>query len=827
MKISAKDNKEIINIIIKELQPNRFIRPFDGMLIEVFFRMQYVLGLSVEELKEDIQNFNEGIKIIRWEHMEKKYAGLTKPATREINLNVDYFQNIINTFPIDVYIIKLFETFSHECIHGTQFRNNYFGNRAGGFNKKVNNRSHAIFEICTQAIAAKICRNRKIEDYEKGTILSGDGYSDEIFAVPLIASVFGVSEQTVMKYGVRERYKLIQALDKNIGNKDYTQEIIFKIEDELEMLHSISYPDDNQKKFKKLSEHKKSKMKNECMSNLINLCQSVLCYRIQNLLLDIDNKSIIELKNNQMKMNKTIINEFYNYGNTFMNYSQLNYLLEYSPNADYIKQSLNVLSDIVKDEIGKFSKIRLQLIDCVKRKDFNGLAKFNVYSERDITEVLVKKDNEIIQRQLYEDYNMLYDWDNTELTNTILQIVSNTEPIPVVKDYTEWNEERINSSEGIRKLNVLKNIARVTAINHDGQDIRYTLFEYINSNQDSVFDVYNSIIIDNNSRDNFVNEFQTDEDKEFLVKLIAKKYLDSIYDFDKEKLKNITSDNLIDDDVKKYLISTIEKFGKEHTMWAISKIILEGNYDSISNGSNNSRKELKLIGKKNFLDVISKPLMDELMKERVISNDFIDNFYYSIFRTEQKYPGQIIDRIDGFITEFKHDGVFNYNHFTRDGRDNLCKTITNRENLENFIGVICNNFYERAQAEKKVLSNNNLYNYYQDLAIRMGKNNFRESLIKIIMSRDFSDFYPQFGNDANYLFSCNNKEIFSFIIGPTIEKIFQIYQIRYENSKLEANVNIEDLRTNAKEQNGLLITRCLKHIKLFFNNNYKNDEERI
>lgn len=87
-------------------------------------------------------------------------------------------------------------------------------NRAEGYNRNIQNRSHAIYEICTQGIAAKMTHNRHRAELQHNLILSGDGYSDEIFAVPLIAATFGISERDVLKYGVRSREELINALDK-------------------------------------------------------------------------------------------------------------------------------------------------------------------------------------------------------------------------------------------------------------------------------------------------------------------------------------------------------------------------------------------------------------------------------------------------------------------------------------------------------------------------------------------------------------------------------------------------------------------------------------
>ena len=198
--------------------------------------------------------------------------------------------------------------------------------------------------------------------------------------------------------------------------------------------------------------------------------------------------------------------------------------------------------------------------------------------------------------------------------------------------------------------------------------------------------------------------------------------------------KGVRNETEFEAQIRECLLPTIQKYGKEHTMWAITKTVLEGNYDSISNDGRGIREKLQLISPNTFLDVISKPLMDELMQKRAIPNELKNALDYSILRTEAKYPGTTGLRIARLIDGFNDTGDFNYNHFTSDGRMGVMRNITNKEDVEIMIGYICNNFSEVAIAEQNLRNGNNSANrYFRDLAVQMGADSFREAMIKAIM----------------------------------------------------------------------------------------------
>ena len=827
MKRSARDNKNLSEYVRNSIQVERFGQPFATLLVEAFVRMQYVLDLSPEEIKEDMLNFANTIWQFRYDNLPGNTMGWSDPSNHEIVFDVNYWQKQINTFPEHIYSIKFFETFCHECLHGMQnvvTSSGQMYNRAGGYNQKTNNRAHAIYEICTQATAAKMSRNRSSIDFKQGDILAGDGYSDEIFAVPLIASTFGISEQEVLKYGMRERYKLVEVLNKQIGNRAYTEEMLKQIEDELEMIHSIGYPDNNQKKFKNMPEERKKQLKTDSILKLVDLCQNVFANRIANISLDIDNKTITSYKFDQKKMLDTLRNEFLYYESGLnKDYNRMYYMAtEYSKNASYIKRSLNVLSDVAKDKDGRFSNYRTNIIDCIKRNDFDSLQRFGIDGERSVTVFLASNDFEMQDQKIHRDYNSLIDWDNSDiqdiLYNRSLRVEQNKEKL----DLHNWNENKITSYLGVQKFKALEKAARATAKKHNGKDIRYLLFKFLKAEPYEMNNLYNGITRDNGAREDFKREFNSNSDKEYLVRVMAQKYLDKIYDFDRNCSKNINSENVIEIEIMKNLLPTIQKYGREHTVWAISKSILKGNYQSISNGEISARKNLELVSPESFLDVVSSPLMDELMQKRENSEELKKSITYSLYRTEEKYPGSIGKRITAFINAYKETGKFNYNQFTSDGRTGLIQNITCKEDIEGMLSVICNNFGNRADSEQFAgFQTNTYYGYFQALAVQMGTDGFREAMINSIMNGDYSLFPQEY---AGYLTTFDTSAILESIAFPTIDEANKIENIMKNNGQdYVPPVSIKDLKENAKKQKLSMIDKLLSGLKNVFgkNNKYK------
>lgn len=827
MKISARSNHNLAEYIKKAIQIERFEEPFATLLVETFVRMQYVLELSPQELKEDINNFNNSISQFRYDQLPENTMGWYDPDKYEIVFNLDYWQKMIDTCSPEEYTTKFFEAFAHECLHGTQevqLKNGNSYNRAGGYNKKIKNRSHAIYEICTQATAAKMARNESYTDFRQGKILSGDGYSDEIFAISLIASTFGISEQEVIKYGQRERNKLIEVLNKHIGNYEYTEKMVNRIENQLEIIHSIGYPDDKQEDFINLSDDERSELETDSILKLTNLCQAAFVTRIRKIPLDVDNKTITALKFDQKKMLDTLRNQFHDYSDDLdMDYWELVYLTtENNSRASFIKGSLNALSEIAKDRHGKYSNYRLEIIDQIKSRDLSRLGDYGLDTERESTVFLAHNDVGLQEKKIRKDYNSLIKWDNSDLEDVLYGRRKKID-FPSKSLYLKnWNEAKLNSIAGKKKLYVLQHVARVTSQTYGGKDIRYTLFEFLKAKPNELENIYNKISNTENARQEFMQEFYSTDDKEFLVKLMAKEYIDKIFDFkyglSKDLYKESNSETQAEKDVKKYLLPTIQKYGKEYAMLAISKIILEGNFESINNGDINARTNLGLISPNAFLDVISKPLMDGLMEKRVIPEETKKSVTYSIYLTEEKYPGTIAERISRFIEGSRNEKL-DFSLFTADGRDELREAIQNQEDLENMIGVICNNYSEKVEAEKYIGESRNIQSrLFKELVFELGPDGFREAIIQAVVNSDYSKI-PEYY--ARYLNSIDNSEIFSEITEPTLEKAYKIDKINASHNR--RTVSREDLRRNKEKYKQTLVSNFFSKLNKMFGRD-DNDE---
>ena len=136
----------------------------------MFVREQHVLGLSKAEFIEDLRNFSFAIDKMSFVKTDEKWMGCAFPGTKEIQFNFDYWQNQMNTLPREKYCEEFFETVSHECLHGMQTRTDGY-NRAGGYNNEIGNRSHAIYEIGTQGIDAKMSRSQTLKDLKENRVL--------------------------------------------------------------------------------------------------------------------------------------------------------------------------------------------------------------------------------------------------------------------------------------------------------------------------------------------------------------------------------------------------------------------------------------------------------------------------------------------------------------------------------------------------------------------------------------------------------------------------------------------------------------------------------
>jgi len=808
MSVISDNNTRLRRYIKNMIQAERFGEPYATLIIEVFVREQHILELTPEEFVEDLMNFKNTTYRFRYDKMQNpNWLAYQSSEEHEIVFNVDYWNNLIQNCSPQIYAQKFFETFSHECLHSMQttWVNGRAYNRAGGYNSQVKNRAHAIYEIGTQAIASKMSYDRSHYDFNNNVILSGDGYADEIFAIPLIASTFGISEKDVIKYSVRNRDDFIRILDKEIGDLNKTNELVNRIEDQLELMHSISYPDDNQTNFKKMSDKEKKKAKTDAILKLVDICQEAFIVRIKNTPIDFNKEIAIKYKYNQKKMLDTLRQEFQLYQRGFDDdYETLfNVATEYSGNAKYIKEAVNIFNQIGKCKTGKYMSISPYLVQAVKVGDFAYCSNFGMelvaYNDNyEYTQMLLDRAGDFKEKQAHEDYNDFRSWDNSIIYDALIykrNDISYNE-----SEAFHWDGKPLYDEQGLYKLDILKKVILGNK-NKYGVESRNVIFEYLTAPQENLDEILTKFTRTNGVRDNFKREFGRKEDKEFLARVIADKYIESIFDTTANTGRQLVEQ----DDIKmqQLFMPTLKKYGKNQLIFAISNALLGDYYEGFS--TEQTRTEIAIIGKRTLYDIVSKPLMQELLNQRDENKSKRNAIQKSFSATEEKYPGTISARISKFIRDYKATGARNFNIFTSYGRNELISNFSDSESMEDFIGIICDDFSREVDSNQKGLYDSNIQvQILNKMSSDYGKDDFREKMIKFILYGDTSTFANI--DEINYLNTASIDSLINVLSIPCIERAKAIKSVNDLNNQ-QYVVNSSELQEVAQNRKYSLLDK--------------------
>lgn len=808
------------DLIRQKLNLQRFDEPFQTLIEEAFLRASYVLDLTPEELMEDLNNFNNSIYYISWGNCNgaKNVMGVVYPGERRMEFNTDFWQNIMNTYSPNIYCTKFFESFSHEVLHGMQNVYDNIGNiynRAGGWNKQLNNRSHAIYEICTQGTAAKMANDRFFYQFKESEILTGDGYSNEIFAIPLIASTFGVSEQEVLKYGMREREKLVGVLDRNIGNKEKTAELLNKIEEQLDFLHSIWFPDSNQKKFIKMSDKEKQKNSSQIIINLVDICQEALAHRIMNTSLDFDKDVAIKFKYDQRKIEATLRHEIERFNWTFKDdYITLQRRFEYTSDAVYIKRAIEVFNEIGKDKTGRYLRIAPELIAAVKRNDFDFCMRMGIIQKDELTYTLVENANEFNLKRIHEDYNDFRRWDNKTIFEAIypgLNIPFSSFKKSSLKGWTD-----IYTPQGLQKIQDLRYVLNNQKYKYGIESKEY-LLSFFDTQEYDMENFYSNFTRQNNARDVFRRSFRTIYDKEFLAKYIAEIFVNTNFE-PNGTLKEVSTDE--EKRIQSLLHPTIIKYGRSQLVYAIEKIIVNDEYDGVS--TNNARTQLCMIGRKRIFDIVSQPMLDNLLNQRRIIQEKGNALRNSIYQTNKKYPNSIVQRLIEIVKTYKTTGEINANLFTSAGRGEFRKYFSgnSRRNIEDLLGLLINSYAD--------IECVNRYDRLSGIVVQNGKDYFRENIIKSILDNDYSGFFSK--QEAEYIKNMPLETLLSIISSAYIQKSIKIGQIEENGIGQQYIVQPSDIKPIAYKRRFSLFSKTtdglIKNKDLTFDHStYEHNEE--
>ncbi len=783
-------NPKLRNYIRGALNTNKFGEPFATLLEEVFLREVYVLDLSPEELLEDINNFKNSIYYMSWGDCDglENVMGVTYPGEHRIEFKTSYWQKIMNTYSPHTYCTKFFETFSHEVLHGMQNitdNRGFLYNRAGGWSNELGNRNHAIYEICTQGTAAKIANDRFLYQFDNNEILSGDGYSNEIFAVPLIASTFGVTEQEVLKYGMREREKLVKALDKNIGNIEKTRELIDKIEYQLEYLHSMHYPDENQKEFIKMTNDEKKKRGSQVIINLVDICQEALANRIINTPLDFDKNMAIKYKYDQKKIEDTLRHEIEIYGYNFKDdYMTLKSRFELSSNARYIKRAIEVFNEIGKDKTGKYLGLVPGLVAAVKRNDFDFCVRVGIIHDEALTFSLVNEAYDFKQKVMHDDYNDLRNWDNSRIFNAIYPGLKFSFTRFESSNLKNWKD--IHTPEGMQKMQALKFVLNSQKDKYGVESKEY-LLSFIDTDESKMDSFYRNFTRQNGAREVFKNNFRTLSDKEFLSRLIAELYINNSF-YPDGSFKELATDT--EKKVQSFLQPTFLKYGKEQLIFAIQKIIMNDEYDGIS--SEDSRLYLCMIGRKRLFNLFAQDMVNSLLNRRRIIPEKKIALSNAVFQTNKKYPNSMQERFVRLISEYKRTGKIMDRLFTSNGREEFKKYFggDSKRNIEDLLGIFLDSYAN--------LPYFNSPNILTKIIETNGKDYFRENMIKSILYDDYSGFTSQ--KEVEQIRLMSDENVLNIVTGTFIDESMRIGNVKEFQGNYIYNVNPAEIKDFAKKR---------------------------
>lgn len=263
-------SKENSKLIKKYLIKKSFDKKWKGLLEEVFLRRTYELGLSKEQLEEDLQNFVSTIDEIRFAPEEtfesQTVMGHCSYSNREICINEDYFKQLLsggwiqNKDGKDVYRNPkskeevsqiIYAVFAHEVEHaaGARVNRNEYGLSYYDSTTKKRN-GNALNEVFVETTANRCSMPRSVADIERYRAETS-GYGDITFVSNILAATYGKTEKEILRAGSRGRSNLEYLLTENIPDKERALASFEFIEHNLNLLYNATYKEDG----KELSEN--------------------------------------------------------------------------------------------------------------------------------------------------------------------------------------------------------------------------------------------------------------------------------------------------------------------------------------------------------------------------------------------------------------------------------------------------------------------------------------------------------------------------------------------------------------------------------------------
>lgn len=437
---------------------------FAIILEDIFQRRAYEFDFSESHMEEEVSNFVKNVDTVEFSPTEdmcfKRAMGVYIPGQKAIRLNQDYYLREVKTKPELEFGTKLFETLTHEAYHAISDKNNVMG-LVYSIRGESFWRGTALNEVFTETAANRACfprGSKEAEQYRSDT----DGYPDITFVTNLLAASVGLTEKEILRAGVQNRGKLMEAISSKFPDgkpSDEAYKMIQKFEGSLDIIYNIRYSD-NQKTDKE--KDIESQLMGSSLVSVYETAFKLASYQIEHDDKPITQETLADATYRYSKLEKIMQDSL----STFRQYNAISFDLK-----DSILNTVEPSKTKLANKIAGFDALIKQGYKITDARDFEiaeDLAKKGMLPKK--AKILSKKYGVMVQEGTssmvssitddmeYEAYVMKEDfdngnqWDNKDVAVVIkrkfinemerkgLLVSKETEEIPVVNDLDKTEE---------------------------------------------------------------------------------------------------------------------------------------------------------------------------------------------------------------------------------------------------------------------------------------------------------------------------------------------------------------------------------------------------
>jgi len=479
-----------LDLVLRKYITREKYGDFAIILQDIFQRRAYEFDFSEEHIADEVANFVNRVETVEFASKDdmifERAMGVYIPGEKSIRLSQDYYLQDIKSKTELEFGTKLFETLTHEVYHGIADRGEYNGlvySRVG----ETFSRGTALNEVFTETAANRACfprGSKEAEQYRSDT----DGYPDITFVSNLLAASVGLTEKEILRTGIQNRGKLMEAISSKFPKEksfDEAYKMIEKIEGSLDIIYNVRYSN------KEKTETEKDLEAQLMGSSLVTLYETAFklaSYQIENDDKPINQETLADATYRYSKLEKIMQDSL----TTFKNYNAIPF--------DYEQRILNSVEksqNSLANRVAGFDAIVKQGYRITNPKDLKittDLAKKGMLQKK--AKVLNKKYGIIVPEGTsetvssltddmeYEAYVMKEDfdngeqWDNSDVAVVIKRRfveemerkglirkpteaeLADTEELPVVK-------EDINKTEELPVVDELDKTEEIPQVDED------------------------------------------------------------------------------------------------------------------------------------------------------------------------------------------------------------------------------------------------------------------------------------------------------------------------------------------------------------------------